>query len=829
MKETKEDKMENRNVRLLAALVFSTLLVGLTLHTLARSSEAARPAQSDPPGEWRIESIREPFVAIEMLSQTDGWAAAGNHFYHYNGAGWRLTYEIEDATIYDFDMVTPNEGWAVGELPSMGGTAFGSGIWHYDGTAWQSVPSPTDWPIYSIDMLSEDEGWAVSYRDSIHYDGVSWETIPFSVSQSGGWTIPIFAYDVDAIAAEDLWMVGYDHWSYRGVIYHYDGDSWIEASCPITEAVRGISMLSTTEGWAVGGGYLDYEDNWVDGSAILHYSSGQWQSVTSPITTPLHAVHMVSKTKGWASSETEILHYDGTSWQVFTDTAGFSDLSMLSTTEGWAVNGQGQVLHCSEENWHDRSELLDPGNFTSFNLHDVDMISETAVWAVGGSRWYVDTGWQYTSEILQYEGDRRWVRASSPVTWSLNAVDMISETDGWAVGEHGSIVHHNGANWEAVSSPVTCSLHAVDMISSTEGWVVGGDSFKTCPVGMLWYDGADWMTVTNPAEGLPLSDIDMISSTEGWAVGGEYDSGLILHYEAGDWVTVTVPPSVTHIGSIDMASAVDGWAVEQYNADGTLLHYNGSTWEKVSTDHLGLQKPYFDSLYMVSETEGWITGVSKTGESWHMHNLIPFVLYYDGTNWRQISLPIYSDLLGISMLDGDTGRIVGDDGLILRIDPPLADLVITDMRIEPATPRIDEPITLTVDVENQGQGQTWIWSEPEAAWFAVEVYAKRSGGPSDNPFDHQGGSVGDRWEYTAYPAGLAPGEEETLTFQIVLTETGTYSLYAQADVSWEGLDPPWGMAFGVIDEADELNNVYTFGAVELYSSEVFLPLVLRLP
>jgi hypothetical protein len=194
-----------------------------------------------------------------------------------------------------------------------------------------------------------------------------------------------------------------------------------------------------------------------------------------------------------------------------------------------------------------------------------------------------------------------------------------------------------------------------------------------------------------------------------------------------------------------------------------------------------------------------------------------------------VSHLLFGNLDAISMSDRDTGWIAGDDGLILRMDPPLADLAITDMRIEPATPLIDEPITLTVDVENQGQGQTWIWSEPEAAWFAVEVYAKRSGGPSDNPFDHQGGSVGDRWEYTAYPAGLAPGEEETLTFQIVLTETGTYSLYAQADVSWEGLDPPWGMAFGVIDEADELNNVYAFGTVELYSSEVFLPLVLRAP
>ena len=114
-------------------------------------------------------------------------------------------------------------------------------------------------------------------------------------------------------------------------------------------------------------------------------------------------------------------------------------------------------------------------------------------------------------------------------------------------------------------------------------------------------------------------------------------------------------------------------------------------------------------------------------------------------------------------------------------------------------------------------------------WLAVEVYARQGDGPPSHPFDHQGGSEGGYWEHTTYSGGLAPGAEETLTFTIVLTETGTYTLYAQADVSWEGADPPWGMPFGAIDESNEMNNIYVFGEVSLYSSRVFLPLVLRAP
>jgi uncharacterized repeat protein (TIGR01451 family) len=167
---------------------------------------------------------------------------------------------------------------------------------------------------------------------------------------------------------------------------------------------------------------------------------------------------------------------------------------------------------------------------------------------------------------------------------------------------------------------------------------------------------------------------------------------------------------------------------------------------------------------------------------------------------------------------------------VLVVDEFLPDLVIADMWIEPPMLQPGRPITISVVVRNQGYSSTVIWSDPSSSWFWVEVYAKGSGfvpaGPPVDVFDHAGGSAGERWEYVTSSMGLAPQQEETLHYTIVLTDTSAYSLYAQVDVSWAGYDPPYGQPFGMIREMDETNNIYEFGALEP-GHPVFLPLILR--
>jgi uncharacterized repeat protein (TIGR01451 family) len=164
---------------------------------------------------------------------------------------------------------------------------------------------------------------------------------------------------------------------------------------------------------------------------------------------------------------------------------------------------------------------------------------------------------------------------------------------------------------------------------------------------------------------------------------------------------------------------------------------------------------------------------------------------------------------------------VWTQSIVYVVDELLPDIVITDMTVSPASPAADEPITVTVTVHNQGFITTT--NEYGTAWFYVEIYAKLSGDAPTDPGDHEGGTDPARWEFQMTSAGLAPGQYDTLTYHIVLTDTTIYTFYAQADVTW------WGQPLGLVPEWDETNNIYTYGPVDVVSGDqfIYLPLVLK--
>ena len=82
------------------------------------------------------------------------------------------------------------------------------------------------------------------------------------------------------------------------------------------------------------------------------------------------------------------------------------------------------------------------------------------------------------------------MQVDSPVNQELNAIDLVSPDDGWAVGDEGVIVHWDGQTWAQVTSSVTTTILAdVDMVSA----VTAGLSADRGDI--LHWDGADWSRV----------------------------------------------------------------------------------------------------------------------------------------------------------------------------------------------------------------------------------------------------------------------------------------------------------------------------------------------
>jgi hypothetical protein len=180
--------------------------------------------------------------------------------------------------------------------------------------------------------------------------------------------------------------------------------------------------------------------------------------------------------------------------------------------------------------------------------------------------------------ILHWNGTA-WAVITN-TTSALRAVAANSETNAWAVGDEGVILQWDGTTWNAVSSPTTVTLKSIDMVSPTEGWAVGGIAIEDIMVGIyegaiLHWDGNNWSIFTTTTY-IPTS-VDMLSATDGW-IGGGTDwagSGKILHWTGTTWQEVA-HPVIGKIFSIAMVSADEGWAVAGGLPDP--LHWDGDAW-----------------------------------------------------------------------------------------------------------------------------------------------------------------------------------------------------------------------------------------------------------
>jgi hypothetical protein len=223
---------------------------------------------------------------------------------------------------------------------------------------------------------------------------------------------------------------------------------------------------------------------------------------------------------------------------------------------------------------------------------------------------------------------------------SIIAVSTFSDTNSWAVGEKGLILHWDGNDWSAVSSPTTQTLSGIEMLSATIGWAVGGDTSSV----ILYWDGDEWSEVASPISS-QLNDLDMLTATDGWAVG---PNGIIIHWDGSDWSAVSSPIN-GDLSGIDMVSANDGWAV----GGSTIIHWNGLNWTQSDTPDPNI---WLFDVDMMSANDGWAIGTDYNFFRW------------DGNEWSVWKVAYSSNgaIIDVSMNSPTDGWAVGDFGAIFH-------------------------------------------------------------------------------------------------------------------------------------------------------------------
>jgi hypothetical protein len=266
-----------------------------------------------------------------------------------------------------------------------------------------------------------------------------------------------------------------------------------------------------------------------------------------------------------------------------------------------------------------------------------------------------------------------WTAVTSPVTYTLRSVAMLSANDGWAVGYEGNypngtpqgsaILHWNGNAWNELGSDSSGPyLLAVTTVSDSDGWAVGGNSSNFSAI-RRW-NGSAWSPATYPGGGYPLRSVAMVSANDGWAVGGGGDciqglrmTGTFRRWDGSAWSAGSNMLD-RWFNSVAMVSASDGWAVGYYcyaywdngipkwDSDSLILRWNGSSWYEVgSPSYYSL-----NSVAMVSATDGWAVGSAGTIQHWN------------GSAWSWVSSPTSCNLTSVSMVSANDGWAVGGGG-----------------------------------------------------------------------------------------------------------------------------------------------------------------------
>jgi hypothetical protein len=168
----------------------------------------------------------------------------------------------------------------------------------------------------------------------------------------------------------------------------------------------------------------------------------------------------------------------------------------------------------------------------------------------------------------------------------LKGVWGSSETDVFAVGENGMIIHYDGVEWTKMKSPTGEHLYGVWGSSGTDVFAVGENGT------ILHYDGLTWSADVESGTNEALRAIWGTGSNDIYSVG---DSGTILHYDGGFWSGMesnstawllgmwgTSDTNVYAVGGF--YDGVGGWFHPDSWNGGVILHYDGTVWTEIKTD-----------------------------------------------------------------------------------------------------------------------------------------------------------------------------------------------------------------------------------------------------
>jgi photosystem II stability/assembly factor-like uncharacterized protein len=583
-------------------------------------------ATSDGGATWSVQRPAEslgnlfPFgytlYAVTFVDLQHGWAVGESGVILTTSDGGRhWTAQDPDNQAFDtalcaITFIDSAHGWAVGNYgqdgPKILTTSNG-------GADWSVATLPTDVRVNDVAFTDATHGWVVG--GSTHPDG-SWDSVFLTTSNAGAsWsTQPVTNPDPDSnpllaitfVDASHGWVVGPS----ESVLTTTDGGTtWVRHGSMDLEgyACEDVTFVDDSHGWVI------------SADAVYVTSSGgaTWMKQSLPVDSgSLTAIAFPDTSHGCVVGERGsifITSNGGTTWNDFPGTNSMSlyDVAFSDSTHGWAVGYDyswtvpnlgyyGGILATSNggATWSVQSD----GGATE-GLKGVAASDADHVWAVG-NRWDGGLGKRIGVVIATSNGGATWNEQTPPqATDSLNDVDFISATHGWAVGYAGTILvtKDGGDTWTTQDSGTNEDFWAVSFVDAYRGWAAGnsGTIVATSDGGSTWRAQTSGTTQE-------LWDVCFVDAIHGWAVA--WGDAIIATDDGGDtWKeqnNISGGSGTLHLDGVCFVDANHGWAVGDRviaTSDG------GATWTSQYAGGGDLQ-----AIDFTDTAHGWAVGDAGT-------------------------------------------------------------------------------------------------------------------------------------------------------------------------------------------------------------------------
>jgi hypothetical protein len=556
---------------------------------------------------WSSVEAPDNMLSVWGAASGDVWAAGDDAtFMTWDGKSWAHVKAVEDlhATFASISGSAVDNVWAAGNDGSGGADA----VVKYDGKHWSQlnplqtldisqvlVEGPRDVQIFGSDVndnpvILRGDGMKWSLADMSFTDVLSGEGI------TNAW----------GSSSQDIWLLFNDSPDFG--IAHFDGTNWgLYDVLGVPDGANVSSAWSTasSEAFLVG-----------DTGLIIHEKTHE----LNPTFTLNNTFFNTTASAIWGSASTDVwvagangvssgavtYHWNGdtltpeplpsTPYPSFVNGIGTDGSHSSSTSGVWAV-GQSQSLSdgiSTATAWHWQgswSTYLMPGNpmgqlWAVWN----DGSASDPVWAVGDGadifEWTPSTKEWTAVAWSPIVGLDAGGSADAGVPPTLHAVSGSSDSDIWAVGAEGLMLHWDGSLWKQVAPITSKTLKAVWAISSGNVWAAapeptftqkGNDTF------VFHWNGTDWSEAKAPPSGCFHDNArnNYCSDTaELWSDGAKLylltDGGGLYENDgsvAGPWTQIGFPGGETENalgGVMNAGSSPTLWVGGQ----GTLRYYN---------------------------------------------------------------------------------------------------------------------------------------------------------------------------------------------------------------------------------------------------------------